>query len=153
VPDLVVQVRAEGGDGYGVVPVQRQGGAPHVLLDPGPWRLFIDDGTNLRMRRIRVDGSAVVEMLEDVPRAAPAQVQGNVEGGEGLRVLWQRREDGRLVLAHGFVLPTGSGGRYRGRLPAGTYEVVVENLRGQRSPPRKVELTPGMQLSLPLRAP
>jgi hypothetical protein len=153
-PDLVVQVRTEGGDGYGVVPVQRvAGSAPHVLLDAGRWRMIIDDGTTFRTRQLHVHGPTHVETLQDLPPEPPATVQGYVEGAIGPRLVWERIEDGRRVLGHGFVLPTQAGGRYRGRLPAGAYELVVEDARGQRHKPRRVDLTPGMQLSLPMRLP
>ncbi|HEX5635028.1 MAG TPA: hypothetical protein VFX50_17415, partial [Gemmatimonadales bacterium] len=90
---------------------------------------------------------------DDVPPGPPAIVQGNAGTEPGLRIFWERVEGGQKVLAHGFVLPTQSGGRYRGRLPAGTYEVRVEDLRGTSSAARKVVLEPGMQLSLPLAPP
>lgn len=151
-PLLRVQARREDGDSYGLLPLTTTGeGDPvSVRLDVGRWRLLIDDGTHVRIRRLSVDGPGQVALLDDPPPEPPAIVQGSLTMGEGRRLLWQREEDGRLVLGQGFVLRGGSGGRFRGRFPAGAYQLVVEDLDGKPGKPRRVVLTSGMQLSLPL---
>ncbi len=149
---LRVQARREDGDSYGLLPLvhPEAGDVVSVRLDVGRWRLLIDDGTNMRIRRLSVDGPGKVAVLEDPPPEPPATVQGTLTMGDGRRLLWQREEDGRLVLGQGFVLRGGAGGRYRGRLPPGAYQLAVEDLNGVLGKPRRVVLTAGMQMSLPL---
>jgi hypothetical protein len=151
-PMLRIQARREDGDSYGLVPWVRAeaGDDVSVRLDLGRWRLLIDDGTNMRIRRLSVDGPGKVAVLDDPPPEPPAIVQGTLTMGEGRRLLWQREEDGRLVLGQGFVLRGGAGGRYRGRLPPGAYRLAVEDLNGVIGKPRRIVLTAGMQMSLPL---
>ena len=151
-PTLRIQGRRDEGDSYGLLPVihAATGDSVSQRLDRGNWRLLIDDGTNMRIRRLSVAGPGQMTVLEDPPPEPPATVQGTLTMGDGRRLLWQREEDGRLVLGQGFVLRAGTGGRYRGRLPAGAYQLVVEDLNAVLGKPRRVVLTSGMQMSLPL---
>jgi hypothetical protein len=147
-----LQGRLEGGDSYGLLSVSARlpETTGYAALEPGRWRLLIDTGTAMRTLRVEVEAAERVRVLEETPFEAPAVVQGSLLGGQARRLLWQREEDGLLVLGQGFVMQVDADGRYRGSLPPGTYQLVLEDPRGNRDKPRRFVLTPGMQLSLPL---
>lgn len=145
-----VQIRHEAGDSYGLVPVRAQAGAVGALLPPGRWRLLAGGADGVRWGMAdTAHGPAELQVTWEPP-VAWASVQGLVAGGGGRRVVWKRREAGRLVLAHGHVIRADSGGRFKGRLPPGEYEVAVEGPDGALGPAKKATLEPGSHVSLPL---
>lgn len=149
---LRVQIRDEAGSSYGLVPTRSQGGTHSALVPAGRWRLLATGAAGSIEGTADTSRGPSAAEVRWSPPVAWAVVQGLAAGGAGRRIAWSRREGAVSVLAHGFVLRADSGGRFKGRLPPGVYDVAVEAADGSFGRPKRVTLEPGGHLSLPLDA-
>jgi hypothetical protein len=144
---LRVQLRPEAGSSYGLVPFEKDGAAAWLGVPPGDWRALVETATGVVSLRFAVRSGAPPPTQAGMPLAS-AVARGTLKGAASARVVWERLEDGRAVLGHGFTVRA-RGGAFESTLPPGTYRLSVANEQGVRGRPTEVALTPGQQLSLP----
>ncbi|MFM8979269.1 MAG: hypothetical protein ACKOSS_02215 [Planctomycetia bacterium] len=149
---LRVQVAAGGAEGYGLASVEAApGGALRLRLAPGTHDLLVQGPAGVQQARVEVqDGPGEQAVALPAPEA-PAAVAGTVPAPAGTEVLWRRVEDGRLRPVQGARLRTAPGGRYAATLPPGLWQVEARTAAGEALPPRRITLTPGLQLTLSLQ--
>ncbi|MFM8385224.1 MAG: hypothetical protein ACKOCB_00185 [Planctomycetia bacterium] len=155
---LRVQVAPWASDAYGLAVLEADaGGEVRLRLRPGRHALLVEGaalaGGAAGVRAAQVEVLAGEgEQVVDLPLAQePARVAGQAYVPAGSTVLWQRVEEGRVRALHGGALRTAHGGRYEATLPPGQWQVEVHVADGPSLPPRRMELTPGLRLSLSLQ--
>lgn len=146
--DIVhVQMREEGGSSYGLVPHEQDGTGAWLRVGPGDWRALVETTKGFVQLRFAVRPGAVSATKPTAPEM-PAVVRGTLKGAAAARIVWERLEDERPVLAHGFTAFV-SGGAFESTLPPGTYRFSLENAGGVRGASTEIALMPGQQVSLP----
>jgi hypothetical protein len=149
--DLVrVQLRRGDESSYGWVPHASDANAAWVEAAPGTWRVLVETKHGFAQSEVTVEGN--LTMSTAVTELGTATVVGTLRGATEARLVWERQERGRGVLAHGFVVVV-RGGAFEVTLPAGTYRLFVENASGVRGAPQEFALMPGQRVSATLDAP